>query len=106
MSERISLYLKKLENNQGNLLNRFSLSQAFFEEGQYEQAIPHLIECVKGRADWMMAYLLLAKSYIASDQESLAREPLEITIKLAQDQVHEDPREEAQTLLAEIDKRK
>jgi len=31
---------------------------------------------------------------------------LEITIKLAQDQVHEDPREEAQTLLAEIDKRK
>ena len=41
MSERISLFLKKLEKNQGNLLNRFSLAQAFFEEGQYEQAIPN-----------------------------------------------------------------
>jgi Tfp pilus assembly protein PilF len=106
MSERISLFLKKLEKNQGNLLNRFSLAQAFFEEGQYEQAIPHLKECVNGRPDWMMAYLFLAKSYIASDQKSFARESLEVTIKLAQDQDHEDPRDEARALLEEINKGK
>ncbi|MDA8824064.1 tetratricopeptide repeat protein [Opitutales bacterium] len=104
MSERISLFLKKLEDNKGSLLNRFSLAQAFFEEGEYNQAIPHLKECVQGRADWMMAYLFLAKAYIANGQEEFAREPLDVTIKLAQEQSHEDPENEAKALLFEINK--
>ena len=106
MSERISLFLKNLKNNKDSLLNRFSLAQAFFEEGEYDQAIPHLKECIQGRADWMMAYLFLAKAYIANEQEEFAREPLEITIKLAQEQSHEDPEDEAKALLVEINKGK
>ena len=39
MSERISLFLDKLEENPDSLLNRFSLAQAYFESGNYEQAI-------------------------------------------------------------------
>ena len=54
----------------------------------------------------MMAYLFLAKAYIANEQEEFAREPLEITIKLAQEQSHEDPEDEAKALLVEINKGK
>lgn len=103
MSDRISLFLKKLEDNPSNLLNRFSLSQAYFEDGNYKDAIVQLEMCVEGREDWMMAYLLLAKSYIANEQESLAIKSLQHTIQLAQDQSHEDPELEAKNLLSQLD---
>jgi tetratricopeptide (TPR) repeat protein len=102
MSDRISFFLQKLKENPHNLLNKFSLSQAYFESGAYGEAIPHLESCIQGRNDWMMAYLLLGKSYIANDQEELAVKPLECTIKLAIEQNHEDPEIEARNLLSEI----
>lgn len=101
MSDRVSLYLKRLEENENNLLTRFSLAQAYFESGDYKNSIEHLDICVSKRGDWMVAFLLLAKALIANGKKSDARSPLEKTILLAQEQGHEDPEEEAKTLLAE-----
>ena len=99
MSERINLYLEKLKGNSENLLNRFSLAQAYYESGEYEQAIAHLTICFEKRDDWMMASLLLSKALIAVGQKQEARQPLEQTIILARKQRHEDPEEEAKALL-------
>ncbi len=99
MSERITLYQEKLEGNPNNLLNRFSLAQAYYETGEYEQAINHLKVCFDKRDDWMMASLLLSKALIAVGQKEEARLPLEQTIALAREQGHEDPEVEAKELL-------
>ena len=71
MSERISLFLDKLEENPDSLLNRFSLAQAYFEGGSYEQAIIHLTICINKRSDWMMASLLLGKALVETGQKKV-----------------------------------
>ena len=101
MSERISLFLDKLEANPDSLLNRFSLAQAYFESGDYQKAIIHLKICTQRRNDWMIASLLLGKAFIESGQKKEARDPLEQTIVLARNQGHEDPELEAELLLSE-----
>ena len=101
MSERISLFLDKLEENPDSLLNRFSLAQAYFEGGSYEQAIIHLTICINKRSDWMMASLLLGKALVETGQKKEACVPLRQTIILARNQGHEDPEQEAKLLLAE-----
>ena len=101
MTERITLYLEKLEGNPDNFLNRFSLAQAYYENGEYEKAITHLNICFQKRNDWMMASLLLGKALLAVGRKKEACDPLEQTITLARMQGHEDPEQEAKTLLAE-----
>jgi Flp pilus assembly protein TadD len=101
MSERISLFLDKLEENPDSLLHRFSLAQAYFEGGSYEQAIIHLTICINKRSDWMMASLLLGKALVETGQKKEARVPLKQTIILARNQGHEDPEQEAKLLLVE-----
>ena len=101
MSDRIALFLDKLEGNPESLLNRFSLAQAYFENGNYEDAIVHLTICTSKRNDWMVATLLLGKALIESGQKKEACIPLRQTILLARDKGHEDPEQEAVLLLAE-----
>ena len=101
MSERISLFIDKLEGNPDSLLHRFSLAQAYFESGNYEQAIIHLTICISKRRDWMMASLLLGKALVETGQKKEACVPLRQTIILARNQGHEDPEQEAKLLLAE-----
>ena len=101
MSDRISFFLKRLEESEGNLLNRFSLAQAYFESGDYDHSIKHLNICVTERKDWMFAFLLMAKAFLALEKFEDARAALEKTIFLAKDQGHEDPEEEAKELLQE-----
>ena len=101
MSERIALFLDKLEHNPDSLLNRFSLAQAYFESGNYEQAIIQLTICIEKRTDWMLASLLLGKALIESGKKDEASVILKQTIILARKQGHEDPEQEAKLLLAE-----
>ena len=83
MSDRISFFLKRLEESEGNLLNRFSLAQAYFESGDYDHSIKHLSICVTERKDWMFAFLLMAKAFLALEKFEDARNALEKTIFLA-----------------------
>ena len=61
MSERSSLFRKKLEEHPHNSLFRFSLAQALFEEGSLTESMNELQSCLKERPDWMIASLLLGK---------------------------------------------
>jgi len=101
MSERSSLFRKKLEENPHNPLFRFSLAQALFEEGSLTESINELQSCLKERPDWMIASLLLGKAKIKAGELEEARTILETTLKIAQEQNHEDPEEEARALLLE-----
>jgi len=101
MKERISLFLKKLEGNSENLLIRFSLAQAYFEDGDYENSVNHLEICISQRSDWMIATLLLGKALIEIGQKEEACVQFKKTIELARKQGHEDPEQEAISLLAE-----
>ena len=82
MSDRISFFLKRLEESEGNLLNRFSLAQAYFESGDYDHSIKHLSICVTERKDWMFAFLLMAKAFLALQKFEDARAALEKTIDM------------------------
>jgi thioredoxin-like negative regulator of GroEL len=101
MSLRSSFFRTKLEANPGNDLFRFSLSQALFEEENLAECMEGLQSCLERRPDWMIAALLLGKAKIKAGNLEEARRILEATIKMAQDQDHEGPEEEARTLLAE-----
>ena len=101
MSERSSLFRKKLEAHPHNPLFRFSLAQALFEEGSLTDCMNELQFCLKERPDWMIASLLLGKAKIRAGELGEARKILETTIKIAREQNHEDPEQEARALLLE-----
>ena len=105
MSERSSLFRKKLEAHPHNPLFRFSLAQALFEEGSLTECMNELQSCLKERPDWMIASLLLGKAKIKAGNQEDARTVLEATIKMAQEQNHEGPEEEARSLLSECQAR-
>lgn len=101
MSERSSLFRKKLEEHPDNHLFRFSLSQALFDEGNLTECVKELQVCLNAKPDWMIASLLLGKAKIKGGNQDEARAILENTIKIAQEQNHEGPEEEARSLLRE-----
>ena len=101
MVERVELFRRKLEGDTSNLLFRFSLAQALFDEGNLSECMNELQSCLKERPDWMIASLLLGKAKIKVGELEEARTILETTIKIAQEQNHEDPEEEARALLLE-----
>ena len=105
MSDRCSLFRKKLEENPDNHLFRFILSQALFEEGNLAECMEELQVCLERRPDWMIAALLLGKAKIKAGSLEEARRILEATVKMAQEQDHEGPEEEARSLLSECQAR-
>ena len=101
MSDRSSLFRKKLQDHPDNHLFRFSLSQALFDEGRLDACMDELELCLEARPDWMIACLLLGKAKIRTGNLKDARKILEETIRIAQEQSHEGPEEEARSLLRE-----
>ena len=101
MSSRSALFRAKLKESPQNDLFRFSLAQALFEEHDLEGCVLELQACLNKRPDWMIASLLLGKAKIALGNLSEARTILESTVKIAQEQNHEGPMEEAVALLNE-----
>lgn len=97
---RSSLFLTKVEQAPDNLLFRFSLAQALYQENNYEEACEHLQVCCDGRKDWMLAKILLGKSLLALGKTDDARPVLQAALALAIEQNHDDPADELRTLLA------
>lgn len=98
-----SMHLRaRFERDPANILFRFSLAQALFEEGNFQEAADHLSVCVERRPDWMVAEILLGKALLAQGDRERARLHLECALKLAREQHHESPEEEISRLLADI----
>jgi uncharacterized protein HemY len=100
---RSSLFRTKVEQAPDNLLFRFSLAQALYQENDYEKACEHLQVCCDGRKDWMLAKILLGKALLALGRKQEAQPVLEEALHLAIEQHHDDPADELRTLLRQED---
>ena len=101
MSLRSALFRTKLESNPENDLFRFSLAQALWDEGNCSECIEELELCLQKRPDWMIASSLLGKVKMKTGKMDEAQKIFKDTVKIAQEQDHEGPEEEARALLAE-----
>ncbi len=91
-----------VSKNPGNELFRFSLGQAYHEEGRHEEAIEALNVCLNKNGEWMVAAILKGKSLLALEHREEAKAVLERALQLAIDQHHETPEAEVRKLLADI----
>src|SRR4051812_17260069 len=86
----------------GNELFRFSLAQALLAENQPAAAIEHLQACADKKPDWMMPRILLGKTLLSLGRKAEAKPWLEVALRLAIAQDHDDPAQELMTILAEL----
>ena len=100
--KKSELFRPKVEAKPDNMLFRFSLGQALYDEGETEAAIPHLQRCADSRDDWMLARILLGKALLANGQDDTAKPILENALELAVAQHHDDPAEELRAILSDL----
>lgn len=101
---RIERFRELAKDNPENILHQFSLGQALFDEGSYEEASHALNACIETRPDWMLPRILLGKALIELRRIDDAKAHLEASLQLAIDQHHEGPEEEVRKLIVELDK--
>ncbi|MDG1138915.1 MAG: hypothetical protein P8N49_05285 [Opitutales bacterium] len=99
MTDKILAFTGKLKANPTNRFHRYNLAQAYFEEDDFLHAEKLFSECFAMADDWMMAALGLGKCYLALERVDDARVILTKTVDLARKQGHDDPLEEAESLL-------
>lgn len=97
--KKSEIFRPKVEAKPENMLFRFSLGQALYEEGQSQAAIPHLQMCADSRDDWMLPRILLGKALLQYGQAEAAKPILEKALELAIAQHHDDPAAELREIL-------
>ena len=100
--KKSEIFLPKVEAKPDNMLFRFSLGQALYDEGDTEASILHLQRCADSRDDWMLPRILLGKAILQHGQAADAKPILEHALKLAVDQYHDDPAAELREMLADL----
>ena len=95
-------FLPKVSAQPDNMLFRFSLGQALYEEGDVAGSIPHLQRCADSQEDWMLPRILLGKALLQQNKPETARSILENALQLAIAKNHEGPTEELHALLADF----
>jgi Flp pilus assembly protein TadD len=100
--KKSDIFLPKVAAKPDNMLFRFSLGQALYDEGSTEAAIPHLQRCTYSREDWMLPRILLGKSLLQLGQADRAKLILEHALQLAVSQHHDEPAEELRSILEDL----
>ena len=100
--KKSEIFLPKVAANPENILFRFSLGQALYDEGEAAAAIPRLKKCTESRKDLMLPRILLGKAMLAKGQDSIAKPILEAALQLAIEQHHDDPAKELRNILADF----
>ena len=100
--KKSAIFQPKVDSNPDNILFRFSLGQALYDEGETQVCIPHLERCVQSRSDWMLPRILLGKALLANGESARAKNRLKEALQLAIDQHHDDPAHELRSLLADL----
>ncbi len=100
--KKSEIFLPKVEAKPDNMLFRFSLGQALYDEGDTAAAIPHLLRCADSREDWMLPRILLGKALLQHGEADQAKPILEHALHLAVEQHHDDPAEELRGLLQDM----
>lgn len=100
---RSEIFKEKVEKDPNNQLFRYSLGQALYDEGKFEEAQDHLQFCLNNRDDWMMPRILLGKALLETGDPGAAKPILADALKLAEQQNHDDPATELRQILADLD---
>ena len=100
--KKSEIFLPKVEATPDNMLFRFSLGQALYDEDETAAAIPHLKKCADSRNDWMLPRILLGKAMLQNGQDTEAKHILETALRLAVEQHHIDPAAELRSILADL----
>ena len=100
--KKSEVFRPKVEAKPDNMLFRFSLGQALYDEGSISEAIPHLDRCADSRDDWMLPRILLGKALLTNKDEARAKPILEKALELAIEQHHDDPAEELRAILSDL----
>ena len=100
--KKSEIFLPKVEAKPDNMLFRFSLAQALYDEGAIAESIPHLQLCADSRDDWMLPRILWGKAMVQAGQAEQAKPILECALKLAIEQHHDDPAAELRSMLADF----
>ena len=100
--KKSEIFLPKVVANPDNMLFRFSLGQALYDEGETTASIPHLEKCADSREDWMLPRILLGKALLADGQDSTSKPIREDALRLAIEQHHDDPAKELRSVLADF----
>ena len=100
--KKSEIFLPKVAAKPDNMLFRFSLGQALYEEGETTASILHLKKCADSRKDWMLPRILLGKALLADGQDINAKPILETALRLAVEQGHDDPAKELCSILADF----
>ena len=100
--KKSAVFQPKVDSNPDNMLFRFSLGQALYDEGETQVCIPHLERGAQSRSDWMLPRILLGKALLANGESARAKNRLKEALQLAIDQHHDDPADELRSLLADL----
>jgi predicted Zn-dependent protease len=100
--KKSEIFLPKVAAKPDNMLFRFSLGQALYDEGTTEAAIPHLQSCTDSRDDWMLPRILLGKALLQHGQADRAKLILEHALQLAVSQHHDEPAKELRSILEDL----
>ena len=100
--KKSEIFLPKVEAKPDNMLFRFSLGQALYDEGAIVESIQHLQRCADSRGDWMLPRILLGKALLHDKQTVSAKPILEHALKLAVEQHHDDPAAELRSILEDL----
>lgn len=103
MGERVELFRRKLKGNTDNLLFRFSLAQALFDEAEFSEAEETFRLCLEEKEDWMLALLFRGRCLIELERFDDAIDALRLAVNAAVEQNHEDPEREARVLLEQLE---
>lgn len=99
---RSSLFRPLVQGDPTNPMFRFSLGQALWQEGQWQDACEHLQFAATAKADWMMPLILLGKCHLSLQQKDAAKAVFSEALRLAVAQGHEEPEAELQALLRDL----
>lgn len=100
--KKSEIFLPKVEAKPDNMLFRFSLGQALYDEGATEASIPHLQRCADSRDDWMLPRILLGKALLQHGQADIAKPILACALELAVAQHHDEPAAELRDILEDL----
>lgn len=100
--KKSEVFHPKVEAKPDNMLFRFSLGQALYDEGDTQTSIQHLQRCADSRNDWMLPRILLGKALLEHGHTHAAKPILEHALKLAVDQHHDDPATELRDILMDL----
>ena len=100
--KKSEIFLSKVETQPDNMLFRFSLGQALYEEGAVSESVPHLQKCADSQDDWMLPRILLGKALLQDGNPEQAKPILENALQLAIEQNHEGPEGELRAILDDL----